>query len=122
MLMDFISPLLKPPICYGFNFTVISLLFIGAADAPYIIFNFSLSMVEEAPVVVTGPALPPITGRWSLSIITTYFFSRIWATADSLGSLMLLATPEGYGMALTEERLLLETRILLFDDSRFLKD
>ena len=35
---------------------------------------------------------------------------------------MLLATPEGYGMALTEERLLLETLILLLDDSRFLKD
>ena len=76
MLMDFISPLLKPPVCYGFSFTVISLLFIGAADAPYIIFNFSLSMVEDAPVAA-GPALPPITGRWSESIITTYFFSRI---------------------------------------------
>ena len=56
MLMDFISPpLLKTPppdICYGFSFTVISLLFIGAADIadtpanpPDFIFNFSLSMV-----------------------------------------------------------------------------
>ena len=35
---------------------------------------------------------------------------------------MELTTSVYLGAALTEERLLLETRILLLDDSRFLKD
>ena len=94
-MITLISVLLKPPEAdwEGFSLTVNNLLFDGAA--PYItvlievIFIFcmaGLPSVDIDPLLVPNVEPPAMTGLWS----DESYFSKIFATAASLGSLIVV--------------------------------